>query len=55
VKCGRCGDDAEFGFNKIGVRFKTCINCRKKRVDDHKRYYLDNKDKATDYNKDSRE
>ena len=54
ISCTRCkckyvNDDNhikhDFGYNRLNVRFKTCIKCR----DNKKQYMEDNKDKYKQY------
>ena len=48
-KCKYINDDthieSDFGFNRLGERYKSCVKCRKQ----HKKYNENNKDKLKDY------
>lgn len=68
INCSRCkmkyhNDDehikVDFGLNRLGERFKTCLNCREKKrpynMEYSKTYYEDNKEAILQKNQEYRE
>ena len=56
IKCSKCrckyhnNDDnikSDFGYTRLGERYKTCIKCRKTRLDNYDKY----KEHANEYSK----
>ena len=64
IKCSKCrckyhnNDDnikSDFGYTRLGERYKTCIKCRKTRLDNYDKYKEYANEYGQQYYKDHRE